>query len=166
MRCVDLGPLVERFVDGGLDPSVSRSVEAHAAGCPRCAARIQAARVVARALEGAAPARAPAGFLDGVMNAVHRESLAPRPAVPEQRRARGIPVLRMYRRAGLCFMLTAAVLTGSLFIPSAAYQSLVTERGIRAGSDAAVAARGTLDGAGAAVRGLLGSTERGGGSRR
>ena len=127
-------------------------------------------RVVEALLEGArASARAPQGFSRRVMDAVFRESLAGRSAS-----ARGTffaaaarisrpTVARIYRRLGLCFMVTAAVLAASLLIPHAGYSTLIgggPDAVLGTGPSAAV--QNVLVGAGQAVQGALGEQQIGG----
>ncbi len=107
-------------------------------------------------LEGArVEVRAPHGFTQRVMEAVHRESLAIRTTRPT--------VSRMYRSLGLSFMLAAAVLAASLLVPHGAYPTL-----IGSGADAALGAgpsatvQNALLGAGRAVQGALGEAHIGG----
>jgi hypothetical protein len=124
--------------------------------------------------------RAPHGFAQRVMDAVYREALAGRslPAgiVPSGIAARrGIrelagsmaarpTVSRMYRRLGVSFMLTAAVLAVSLLIPHGGYPTLIrsgsANEALGAGPSAAV--QSALIGAGHAVQGALGEQQIGG----
>jgi hypothetical protein len=116
--------------------------------------------------------RAPRGFAQGVMNAVYREALAgrslPGGAEAARVRAEGVveraTVSRMYRRLGVSFMLTAAVLAVSLLIPRGAYTSLIGSGGPNdaLGSAPSAAVRGALTGAGHAVQGALGEQQIGG----
>jgi hypothetical protein len=108
--------------------------------------------------------RAPGGFAERVMSQVYREALAPRaaPTAGAAGTAGMAPAgaRRMYRRLGLSFLLTAAVLGASLLVPRAAYTSLVAfgERpGVRGGSVETV--KSALEGAGSTVRGILGEGE-------
>ena len=118
---------------------------------------------------------APQGFAQKVMDAVYRESLAgrplaarPEPSVKILRRgahaSSGPIVSRMYRRLGLSFMLTAAVLAVSLLIPHGAYSTLIksggADAGLAAGPSAAV--QEALIHAGHAVQGALGKQQTGG----
>jgi hypothetical protein len=117
--------------------------------------------------------RAPHGFARKVMDAVYRESLVGRTAVPSASarttllsdavRASRPMVGRMYRRLGLSFMLTAAVLAASLLVPHGAYTLLIgsgTDAALGPGPSAAV--QNALVGAGHAVRGALGEQLIGG----
>jgi anti-sigma factor RsiW len=167
MRCGSVEPLVERFVDGDLDAATAREVETHARACRRCAARVAAARRLLAAFDAEPLARAPEGFTDAVMDAVYREALAPRDAT-RAGAARSLPVLRMYRRVGLSFVVTGAVLAMSLLIPRFSYSVLLSEQGIGAGfgKEGAVIAQGTLENAGQAMRGLMGGKDGGGGTTR
>lgn len=125
-------------------------------------------------LQGAAETvHAPHGFARRVMDGVYRESLAAR-ALPVRPASRGHilagavrssrpTVARMYRRLGLSFMFTAAVLAASLLVPHGAYPTL-----IGGGSDSALGAgpshavQRALVGAGHAVQGALGEQLIGG----
>jgi hypothetical protein len=169
MRCAQVDRLVERLVDGALENSLAWRIEAHARSCLRCTGRIQTARGVVEGFT-APRERAPSGFSARVMDAVYREALAgaPRLAAMEKQPARspGVPA-RMYRRLGLSLLLTAGVLTASLFVPRAAYPGLLgvdfAAAGFSRGSSAAV--RGALNGADSAVRGILREHAHGGSGR-
>jgi len=119
--------------------------------------------------------RAPYGFAHKVMDAVYRESLAERSLATQaasrgKLRAQAVrasprpTVSRMYRRLGLSFVLTAAVLTVSLLIPHGAYPMLINSGGadtaLGAGPSAAV--QNALSGAAQAVQGALGEQQIGG----
>jgi hypothetical protein len=106
--------------------------------------------------------RAPHGFTHKVMDAVYREALAGRP-FPEGTAVSQPSVSRMYRRLGVSFMLTAAVLAVSLLIPHGAYTTLIrsgSNDALGAGPSAAV--HSALIGAGHAVQGALGEQQIGG----
>jgi anti-sigma factor RsiW len=170
-------PLIERYVDGALEEPLSREVEKHVGSCARCAARVSAARQLLSAFAADPTVRAPRGFADRVMDAVYREALIPRPAESGSRdagrevgRTRLLPTIaRMYRRLGLSFMLAAAVLAASLFIPRVAYPALFSQNGADAGFDTGrggiAVVRNALDGADNAVRELLGEPQNGGSHR-
>lgn len=132
-----------------------------------------------RYLDGAREsARVPHGFAQRVMNAVYRESLAARPlpaaALPGRAAAPGTTfghtvsrshptASRMYRRIGLSFLLTAAVLAASLLVPHGAYPMLIGS-GVEAvlGAGPSEAVQNALLGAGHAVQGALGESHIGG----
>jgi len=99
--------------------------------------------------------RAPRGFTEKVMKAVFRESLAVRVSRPM--------VSPLYRRLGLSFMLTAAVLAASLLVPRGAYPTLISS-GADAplGTGLSAAVQSALLGAGHAVQGALGEFHIGG----
>jgi hypothetical protein len=107
-----------------------------------------------------ADVRAPRGFTDRVMSAVYREALSPQAAETTA----SPTVLRLYRRIGLSFMLTAAVLAGSLLVPKAAYPTLIApaESGAALGSGTTTAVQGALAGAAMTVQGALGERLIGG----
>jgi len=109
--------------------------------------------------------RAPRGFADRVMNAVYRADMAPSSASPVRRPAPP-SVLRLYRRLAFSFMLTAAVLVGSLLTPSA-YPTLIrpTSPGAALGRGPSDAVQGALAGAAAVVQGALGERLIGGGDQ-
>ncbi len=150
--------LIERYVDGVLPPQSMEAVRRHLSACPRCAHRSEAAGRIAKALRGEPAVRAPLGFADSVMEAVYREALGSGAgaAAPEQA---GPPAAGpFYRRLGLSFVLTAAVLGASLLVPSLSYARIIkmeTMSTIDFAKPSLV--KGILDGAGSAVRGTLGS---------
>jgi anti-sigma factor RsiW len=148
MRCARVEPLVERYVDGSLDAPRAREIDAHAGSCARCTSRIETARRIAAAFAAAPRVRAPRGFADKVMDAVYRQALANRPRVAPP---------RFYRKLGLSFVLTAGVLAVSLFIPRAAYSTLVGAdiSGAAFSRENTVAVKSALDGADNAVRAIL-----------
>jgi anti-sigma factor RsiW len=167
MRCVQVEPLVERYVDGGLEPPLASAVEEHARSCRRCAVRIDAARRLVAALETEPAIAAPHGFLDAVMDRVYAEALAPRPAPVQGEASRSggrLALGGMYRRLGLSFMLTAAVLATSLLVPRASYATLLGGQGQESGfgQGSAATVRAALQGADQAVRGILGERMNGG----
>ena len=162
MRCGKVGPLIDRYVDGQLPPDLAEAVGAHKRGCARCARRVAAARRLAGFLGAEHALRAPAGFHERVMDAVYREALKGSPAelpAAEQAAAAGSPSprLRTYRRLGLSFLLSAAVLTVSLVLPRGLYPSLFRPESVAAGLSrgAPSAVKEALDGAGRAVQGTL-----------
>jgi hypothetical protein len=133
--------------------------------------------------------RAPHGFTQKVMDAVYREALAGRSLPAGAAHVRGFPagpapaavavrqgiralagslagrptVSRMYRRLGVSFMLTAAVLAVSLLLPHGGYPTLIrsgSNDALGAGPSAAV--QSALIGAGHAVQGALGEQQIGG----
>jgi len=175
MRCARVEKLVDRYVDGALSSAMARAVAEHEGRCLRCAAKVRAARAIAAALAEARPLRAPEGLLEGVMGAVYREALAGSRDGESRREAAGpeasrreaavaagsqaaswpAGLSRVYRRLGLCFMLSAAVLVASLVVPRAFYP-LQPEavRDCLAPQGASVV-KEALSGAGRAVSGLL-----------
>lgn len=109
-----------------------------------------------RLLLAADEARAPRGFGQRVMSAVYREALAGPPAKPAADAASG-SVSRLYRRLGLSFMITAAVLTASLLVPRGAYPTLIgSAAGTALGTGPSAAVQRALTGAADAVQGALG----------
>jgi len=53
MTCDDAGVLLHALLDGELDAARAREVEAHIAGCPRCAAQLRDYREMRQAMAGA-----------------------------------------------------------------------------------------------------------------
>jgi hypothetical protein len=111
--------------------------------------------------------RAPRGFASRVMDVAYKESLAGAPLSTEGAGSLARPRLSvsgLYRRLGWSFMLTAAVLAGSLLLPHAAYPTLIkaaaAEAALGAGPSAAV--QGAIAGAGEIVQGALGEKQIGG----
>jgi anti-sigma factor RsiW len=164
MRCAQVKPLVERYVDGALDDARASQIDAHAMTCPRCRATIQEARRLLGVLSAEPVIRAPRGFASRVMDAVYREALAGAPVRAERdgRLPAGAAPGRMYRRLGLSFVLTAGVLAASLLVPRAEYPTLA-ESGLSRGSSVVV--RSALDGAETAVRDILREHGNGGDAR-
>ena len=115
---------------------------------------------------------APRGFTDRVMNAVYRETLAPRSVIAASREreravaaegARQAAAVRLYRRIAMSLMLTAAVLAVSLLVPRAAYPTLIGPgEGAALGPAPTDAVRSALAGAATTVQGALGEQSIGG----
>ena len=162
MRCARVDELADRYVDGRLTPVLAAAVAEHERGCPRCARRLADARGLAEGLAASPAARAPSGFAAGVMDKVYRAALAgipeptdgeePGPSAPRGAR------LRTYRRLGLCFMLSAAVLTAMLVVPQSFLPAGLRTEGIAAGfsRERTSPIKGALDGAGRTVQAALG----------
>jgi anti-sigma factor RsiW len=53
MTCEEVGVLLHALIDGELDAGHAREVEAHATGCPRCAAALRNYREMRQAMAGA-----------------------------------------------------------------------------------------------------------------
>jgi hypothetical protein len=161
MRCRNVGPLVERYVDGTLDGERARQVKAHLPSCDRCSQRVEAARMLLRVMAAEPGVKAPAGFAARVMEAVYRQPLSG----PVSRSPATLSP--MYRRLGLSFVLTAAVLVASLFIPRASYPYLFGGGDRSAGprSVSALTVENVIHGADNAVRGILGEQVIGGTTR-
>jgi len=121
--------------------------------------------LVERVLSSEPSMRAPRGFAGRIMEAVYREALRGGQVAAQPGRMQRVPA-RIYRRLGLSFMLTAAVLTASVFIPRAAYPTLMGTGSAGAGisREGETIVRNALSGAGQAVRGALRASE--GGMRR
>ena len=94
------------------------------------------ARSVVDALLSEPMARAPSGFAGRVMESVYREALWGGPARPvgaEEMKARGEGLLspgRIYRRLGFSFVLTAVVLSATVFLPRVSYTALAGASGV------------------------------------
>jgi anti-sigma factor RsiW len=165
MRCHEVWPLVDAYVDGVLEEVQAAELERHAPGCARCTSAVARARGLKRALEAPAPVRAPAGFAGRVMDAVYREALRGAPgeaaAEPSAPPRTGVPA-RVYRRLGYSCVVTAAVLAVTLAVPRLAYTGLVDQAGVQAGGASIV--QNVMAGAAESVRGALGET--GGGATR
>ena len=130
-------------------------------------------RWVEALLEGAREnVHAPSGFARKVMDSVYRESLAGRSS-PAAAAGRGTvlsaavrmsrpTVARMYRRLGLSFMLTAAVLAASLLVPHGTYSTIIGSGFAAPGTGPSATVQRVLLGAGHAVQGALGEQQIGG----
>lgn len=156
MRCGKVDLLVDEYVDGRLPPDLAEAVGAHERSCARCAQRIATARRLAAFLAAERSPRAPAGFRDRVMAAVYREALKG----PFERETAAGPVsgrARTYRRLGLSFMLSAAVLIVCLVIPRGLYPIPIRPANVKAELDrgAPSAVMHALDGAGHVVQRML-----------
>ncbi|HET6451166.1 MAG TPA: hypothetical protein VFI08_07625 [Spirochaetia bacterium] len=106
--------------------------------------------------------RAPRGFSARVMDAVYREAMtAGRSEVPGPASQ---PMRRLYRRVALSFMLTAAVLAGSLLLPRVSYPRLIqpASTGAALGPGPSAAVREALADAAVTVQGALGERLIGG----
>ncbi len=156
VRCSTVNSLLDRYVDGRLAPGRAAEVSAHLASCSACAARLATARLLAAGLAFQTTAAAPAGFRRNVMEKVYRLGMAgyPSRAVETDKEARRGG---FYRRLGLCFMLSAAILAVTLVIPRASYPGILASKVVAAdlGSDRTSIVRMTLVGADRLVRGTL-----------
>ncbi len=157
MRCSLARRLSDAYVEGRLDPAHAKDLERHAASCTACAERIGQMRALREALLTAPAPRAPAGFGERVMAGVYRQALSGRPGRDERAVARG------YRRLGLSFLVTAAVLAVSLLIPRTPYAKILGGPGIT--REGTVLVRGLLAGADDAVQKALGEQGKGGSAR-
>ncbi len=155
MRCGKADGLIEAYVDGALPAVLAGELALHLESCARCSARAEAARRISASLARSPRAKAPAGFAARVMDAVHRAALAGAPyaARGEAEKSAGIPP-RSFKRLGYSFLLTAAVFTGGLFIPAAAFPKTGITKESAAGT-----VRNALEGAGRAVQGALHSMD-------
>jgi anti-sigma factor RsiW len=169
MRCARANSLIEPFVDGALSARRAGKLEAHISSCRSCARRLEAARGIVQTLMEEPKIRAPSGLLDAVMTGVYGLQNEPNRRARENRRSmapavqgRAVIPAPIYRRLGLSFLLTAAILTVSLLIPSLAYPSIIGDRVQVSSADVPV--KRIMDGAGFAVRATLrspGSQESG-----
>jgi anti-sigma factor RsiW len=80
-------PMAQRLVDGLLDPERDAGAEAHALGCPSCAALVESYRILGQALEGLAAPELPADFTASVLDRIEATELA---RARERRLATGI----------------------------------------------------------------------------
>jgi anti-sigma factor RsiW len=154
--CRKIGPLLEPYADGRLEPRKTAEVSRHVASCAACARRLASVRRLVGALESGAVITAPPGFRANVMKEVYRLAMAGYPSrtdAEEKESQRG----RFYRRLGLCFMLSAAILAVSLVIPRLSYPTIFTSKTVAAdlSVNGASVVRVTLAGADRVVRGAL-----------
>jgi len=155
-RCVKVQSLLDRYMDGVLAPNVEQAVRDHLATCSACARSFALAQGIAEALASPAPLPAPEGLHRRVMDEVYRLAMAGYPhraGADEKEAQRG----RFYRRLGLCFMLSAAILAVSLVIPRVSYPTIFAGTAVAAdlSSNGARIARITLIDADRVVRGTL-----------
>lgn len=117
---------------------------------------------IAVAAAGEPPVHAPAHLLGTVMDAVYRESL--RGVV--EREAPEVPT-RTYRRMGLSFLLSAAVVAATLLVPAGTLPRVMQPDGVAValGAEGQSAVRSALAGASALVRGALRPVVEGGTQR-
>jgi hypothetical protein len=161
MRCAEVRPLVEAYVDESLESGAAARVTAHAAGCARCTRDISLARRVGAALSMPDVIRAPKGFADRVMAGVYRQALAGAPvSVPERAPAAGRAPSRVYRRMGYAFVVTATVLAASLLVPRVAYPTLFASAGMERGGTSVV--KEIMNGADTVVQEILSERSNGG----
>ena len=73
MNCHEARELSSALLDDALDADERSAVEAHLAGCAECRREVDRLRQTVALLRGAAPARAPAGFVDRVLAAAAPE---------------------------------------------------------------------------------------------
>jgi hypothetical protein len=69
MTCHDARELYSALVDDALDAGERSAVEAHVAGCAECRRELERFRRTVALMQGAGPVRAPAGFVDRVLEA-------------------------------------------------------------------------------------------------
>ena len=131
MRSAHVDEYIERYVDGSLPREQAVRVARHERSCVRCKGRIDAARLIVDALSAEPLVRAPSGFAGRIMDAVYREALrgdVGTTAAGEEGKARfegPLSPARIYRRLGFSFVLTAVVLSATVFLPRASYPVLV-----------------------------------------
>jgi anti-sigma factor RsiW len=150
-------------VDGTLDAARAAEVKAHLPSCARCSARVRAAEALLSVLAAEPAVKAPAGFADRVMDAIYSQQVESQPTAA--RTSTNPRVLSpMYRRLGLSFVLTAAVLSASLFVPRASYPFLLGSggKGAELSEGGALTVQNVIHGADNAVRGILGEQIIGG----
>lgn len=143
-----LGPRVSALVDGQLSPRAAERALAHAVGCPRCRAALDAERGARRVVSAAGdfepsedftsrliglPGAAPPGFLD----------MSGPPPTPRHHRSRRGARVALAATAG------AAAAVGGLYVLGGATGPIVTEEEVRAAArDAMPASAAMLGGAG------------------
>lgn len=110
--CALVEPLLDLHLDGRLVEAQARRVEAHAARCPACAAKLEAGRRLKAALRGARASAMPAEF-KARLKAVLAQA-RPEPAAAEE-----LPALDLRPAAALAFSLAALAIfvSGSLLGP-------------------------------------------------
>ena len=170
--CRKISLLLEPYADGRLEPRRMAEVSRHLASCGECARRLASVRRLAEALGSEPAISAPAGFGAKVMREVYRLAMAGYPSraeAEEKESERG----RFYRRLGLCFMASAAILAMSLVIPRFSYPTIFTGKTVAAelSANGASVVRVTMADAGRVVRGALsgqqaGSEQQNGGNPR
>jgi len=69
MTCHEARELYSALVDDALDAGERGAVEAHVAGCAECRRELERFRRTVALMQGAGPVRAPAGFVDRVLEA-------------------------------------------------------------------------------------------------
>ena len=158
MRCPQVRSLLDRYIDGRLAPSLADEIAAHLEYCWRCTRELADARKVLAGLVSSPIVRAPAGFRQRVMAEVYRQSLPGQQSLARGARQdsrRGA----FYRRLGLAFVSSAAILTASLAVPRVSYPSILASRAVETDLSAGSASivRMSLIGADRVVREALGS---------
>jgi anti-sigma factor RsiW len=154
--CRTINPLLERYADGRLNPRSREEVSRHLASCALCRQRLDEVNRVAAALGAEAGRAAGPGFGARVMGRVYALAAAGYPSrAPAQEKE--IQQRSFYRRLGLCFMLSAAVLAMSLVFPHLSYPSILGSKAAAADLSAGgiSAVKATLADADRAVRGAL-----------
>jgi anti-sigma factor RsiW len=68
--------MAQRLADGLLDPTADAGAEAHAAGCPDCAALVESYRLLGEALEDLEIPALPADFTASVLDRIERVEVA------------------------------------------------------------------------------------------
>ena len=152
MRCRRVDNLLERYADGRVGTSLARRIEVHLQGCEGCAAALREVIALAERLQAFPAATAPDDLESRIMAAIAREAALRDSELASDRRAEVNP---LYRRLGLSFVLTAALLAGSLFIPHGAYFSLVGSPAVATYLGPERGLKETLARAGGVVRGTL-----------
>ncbi len=156
MRCSTVDSLLDKYVDGKLEADTVKEMATHVASCDACSRSLAQAVGLASALASAPDGAAPAGFRARVMSEVHHlamEGYPSRAGAADREAQRG----RFYRRLGLSFMLSAALLAVSLVIPPASYPTILATGAVAADLSAAGTpkVRAALTGADRLVRGTL-----------
>lgn len=175
MKCREARRLLDAPAGGRLAAARAADLDMHLSRCERCREAAAKESVLAAVLSSATPIRAPQGFADRVMDRVYRQALTGAPVTEEMRQERREETAResrpkdrreargrVYRRLGVSFVVSAAVLAISLLVPSIAYPGLLAAPGAQLGRGSTSVVRGVMAGATDAVRGALGESTRGG----
>jgi len=78
MECKDITALLSGYIDETLTPRIKEQVDKHIAACPACAGELSELKAVVNRLHGLHRVKAPADFLQNVLNRVEKPSLLER----------------------------------------------------------------------------------------
>lgn len=114
MNCAECEELMDRYLDGALDPAAAARLRAHANGCERCRGGLAARDEAAARLRAALPRQAAPDVLRArIRSAVERES------VTDRRRAR-VAGLSRYAAVAVFAALAGGAITFAAMRPAAA----------------------------------------------